>query len=311
MKSKFFGVLLGLVVVSQLTTAANAFVGMSSVNAFYKANMSQTVELGRRFIINSDSDYLIPEEKPESGQKPDNGDSLEPRYKNGDAIYIERIYKNKDVYWGIAQCNEQMKLPYGWFPINQLLMLYAPIDFDEEYKNEYYTYEDNINLELASNKLVVWKWPGSDSEKIVFEAYSDDLNYGGFKLENLDVDHAYKDDSGREWGYASIEFTTNHIRTQQNWDGNPVRMDSWICLSDLANKSDIPSFNPAPPAREWTPPSNLDVPKSNSKTTIPPLVFVIVAILAIGTIIFFTVRGNHIKKIRTNQKPTQKPTRAA
>ena len=155
-------------------------------------------------------------------------------FQNGAEIILDSMYLLNGKYWGVTATGHSYSWP-GWIPMDQLMVVYIPADFEAENKDKFYTYTGNYDAIFAADRLVLWQWPGSDREKRVFDNERLDN-------ESINVLHAYKDKDAREWGYVSIEYKYS----DHTWS-----MESWICLTDPDN-SQIPSFNPAPKPAEWS-----------------------------------------------------------
>ncbi|MDR2854536.1 MAG: hypothetical protein LBV40_00015 [Methanomicrobiales archaeon] len=213
-------------------------------NEFFYENRDRTESIrensyGERFIVNSPSGYVIPKEEPGSKKGVPTGfgyrgsgdeEALEPEgpvfvFQNGETVRIEAIFLHNGEYWGVMSPSHVYQPP-GWVPMDELLMIYDPSDFELENKDTFYPYTGSYDAVLSANKLVLWEWPGSDREKRVIENKDTISNCA-------DVLYAYKDEEGREWGKTTY-------------------MGGWICLSDPENNK-IPVFYPASEPTKWLP----------------------------------------------------------
>lgn len=230
MIKRFLAVLILMVILMHsITVCADVVMG----NDFLHNHENKTEMLDRRFYVNSPSGYIIPKEEPGS----EKGVSTEMSYiqmpedvftfNNGEIIYIEQIYLCNGEYWGIMPVSHAYQPP-GWFPMDELLMLYECQDFNEENKDAFYTYNGGYDKVVKAERLVLWQWPGCDREKRVIDAE-------WFDPASISALQAYKDKDGREWGYVLINY-----------------IEAWICLSDPEN-SKIPAFHPAPKPVKWSP----------------------------------------------------------
>ena len=223
-KRVFILVMVFSLLASPLTAYADAIMG----NEFQWQNYDKMQPLGRsRFCVNGPDGYVSIREEPSWESKIfAYSNNKEITYQNGTELIMSSLYVNKGEYWGIMSAGHHVYYP-GWIPMAHLLVVYIRNDFNTEYKNEFYTYNGNYDAVLVAKRLVLWQWPGSDREKRV-------LDVDGFELKDEQVLYAYKDKSGREWGYVDIG------------------QYEWICLSDPEN-SQIPAFHPAPEPISWSP----------------------------------------------------------
>ncbi|MDR2854534.1 MAG: hypothetical protein LBV40_00005 [Methanomicrobiales archaeon] len=194
---------------------------------------------GKEFIVNSPSGYIIPKEEPGSKKGVPTGSGYrssfgyeemkEPKYpvfvfKNGELLYIEATLLHNREYWGVISPND-MEQSSGFVLMDELLMIYDSLDFEQEQKDNFYPYTGSYDVVLSAEKLVEWQWPGSDREKRIIENKDTISKYA-------DVLYAYKDEQGREWGKTSYT-------------------ERWICLSEPENNK-IPTFYQAPEPIKWS-----------------------------------------------------------
>jgi hypothetical protein len=246
MKNKrLFPILLALFILIPSTTASADVVWN---NEFLDKNKGKTIEIDRYFEVNSPNGSLTSKEAPGSRKN-----FYEREYLNGEIIYLTRIYEHRGEFWGI-DADYIHGGPSGWFPMDELLQLYGYQDFDAEYQDEYYEYTGDFSPDYGdiAAQYTFWQWPGSDREKIILEPYD---------FKNLKIKHAYQDQAGREWGYAEYELSYYHFGYYLH--------SSWLCLSDPANESDIPAFNPAPAPTKWVSPPEPELPTEPSLPALP------------------------------------------
>jgi len=230
-----------LLLVTPVTTHADMIMG----NEFHDENQDDTISIdwSRRFTANSPNGYVIPVKEPgskksistkhsyPSGWSEYNEDE-QPKYnvfafENGKVFHLEAAYLHDGEYWGVMSPSHVYQ-PTGWVRMSDVLMEYNKYDFERQNQDSFYEYTNEIYEEfISADRIVVWQWPGSDREKYIYDRYN-------YKSDFSEVHYAYKDEDGREWGYFG-EFV------------------NWVCLSDIANKSNIPSFNPAPQSIAWNP----------------------------------------------------------
>jgi hypothetical protein len=242
-----------------LTSTLTVYADMIWSNSFLDKNRHKMTELERyMFVVDSESGALTAKEEPGSDKEFKLWDYQNAhQYENGQGINLTKVYNHNGEYWGIGDYGGHGG-PSGWFPMNQLLVMYDRKDFIVDYENEFYNYTGVFDIELLNEKLVTWRWPGSDSAKTTYNFAEGDGYYDGIEVKKLNIHYAYKDVQEREWGYVEIEAVINVSighgalgKSLQTWD-------AWICLDDPANDSNIPSFNPAPEPKKWSP--NPDAP---------------------------------------------------
>ena len=218
-------------------------------NDFYKQHESQIEYLGRRFYANGGGGNVSVKSEPGSKNEV-------AKLQNGEETYIQYSCFYDGDYWGYA-------LDFGWIKMDQLLVIYDYITFEEDHPGEFYSYEGDYDEIKRAGAVVVWPWPGSDAPLWTFE-YLD--------TENFSVSHAYRDEQGREWGFVTYLYGHQNV---------------WVCLSDPINQN-IPVFNPEPEPMLWVSDTeHIEIEKSVNPITV--LVIVLVAALAIGTIILLRV----------------------
>ena len=199
-------------------------------NDFYYENKDKTEPVDensrwnwRIFVVNSPAGYVYAKDEPGLGYI--EGNRL---FSNGELVSIEATYCLEGEYWGVMPPSHSYMYP-GWIPMEELLLVFEQQDFESVNKNSFYDYTGSYDAVLSVKRLVEWQWPGSDREKRIY----DDKEV---IARNADVQYAYMDKDGREWG-----------KTYYN--------ERWICLSDPGN-SKIPAFYPAPDPTGWSPDGN-------------------------------------------------------
>lgn len=234
-------VLIIFLAVSPLTAYADVVFN----NDFFRKNSDKTERVStyydiETFIINSPEGYVIPQVEPGTEHKvvptskyykfTDLFDSESrwsrflAEYRNGEYIYIEAVYLHEGEYWGVMTASHSY-FP-GWVRMDDLLMPYSGEDFYNDNRDSFYTYTGNYDAILSANTVVGWHWPGSDRENRIYDSRKTIAAFA-------DVDCAYMDEDGREWGRTSYRGI-------------------WICLSDPEN-ADLPAFSPAPTPIKWSP----------------------------------------------------------
>ena len=225
-------------------------------------------------------------------------------YANGSEVLIDWVYVRNGKYWGITPIGHSWMNP-GWVQMDQLLVMYINDDFNNEHRNEFYTYSGSYDAALTAEKLVIWEWPGSDRAKRILDysswigesasMTSNPSSDKGLVVKDISADFAYMDDDGREWGFVTITYTYSSWEEFPFRAGQNVSMKEWICLSD-PQSSDIFPFNPAPASIMWIPEGNLDwtpdsSPDRTTESNVRLLVLLIILLLAIsaGTVIIIRI----------------------
>jgi len=235
-------------VVPALVVSADAIVEPD--NSFYRQNQKDCVYLGRRFSVNGEGGSVSVKSEPDGKEI--------GVFQNGDKVYIEySCFYNGD-YWGLVSI-----VPSGWVKLDEMLVMYDYISFEEEHIDEFYTYDGNYDELKKTKSAIIWPWPGADEPQWTVE----DLD-----TDNFYVSHAYKDKDGREWGFVTYLYGSRNV---------------WVCLSDPLNR-DIPVFNPASEPTSW----DSETPHKEIEKSANSMLWIIiglVAVVVIGTAILIKI----------------------
>ena len=220
-------------------------------NDFYNRNRNDIVFLGRSFFVNGADGYVPVMEDP--GSKHEIG-----RLQNGEITFLQYSCLYNGEFWGFSSEFS------GWISIDQLLVLYDNVAFEEDHFEEIYPYDGDFAAIKEVGSAIAWSWPGATAPMWTFE---------GLDTDNLWVVHAYRDEQGREWGLVTYLFGYRNI---------------WFCLDDPLN-SDIAAFNPAPPPMPWVSDTeHTDIARANNDGILI-VIIVLVAVLVAGTAILIRV----------------------
>ena len=223
-------------------------------NDFYNRHREECSHIGRSFYANGEGGSISLLKEP--GSK-----SAVMTIDNGDTLYIDFTYNYRGEDWGIASFYDPDKSynewPNGWVPMDQLLLVYDYLAFDNDHEEEFYAYKGGYDSLKAADVIYMWSWPGS-GETVGTLVYEDS--------RFMEINTAYKDDAGREWGFIGY------------WYGN---RNFWVCLSDPANDS-IDAFNPAPEPALWQP-TNPTGDSQNKDMIVPALAIILVSCIVIVT----------------------------
>ena len=147
----------------------------------------------RSFYANGADGFVLLKEQPDA--EDDIG-----KIENGRKVTIEGMYNHDGTYWGFSRqfC--------GWVLMDELLVIYDRISFEEEHKEEFYEYAGGYEKLKSAGRIVIWTWPCSGEISTTWDAKMADDDFA--------FDCAYRDEEGREWGRMG---------------------DCWICIDDAAN----------------------------------------------------------------------------
>ena len=221
-------------------------------NDFYLKYREYIIPLDREFIADGEAGHVAAMDAPGAGKETGT-------IENGEYLYVEYSCLYDGEYWGLTYA-----YGYAWVRMAELLVLYDDIAFREEFADEIYPYEGDLEAVYQAGAAVLWAWPGSG---VVFFEF--DMSRG----DGTWVPYAYIDEHGLEWGLL-------------NYYGR----SAWICISDPMNR-DLPVREPMPGPAKWvsetehvdisTIPGNDIINRNNA----PVFIAVLVAAVVIGTIL--------------------------
>ena len=229
-------------------------------NDFYEQHQSRIVYLGRSFAANGESGGV-------SVKKAPNAKSEVAKLLNGEVAYIEYSCLYDGEFWGFTRYGasqitfgDKFDSRYGWVKLDQMLVLYDYVAFEEDHFDELYPYNGDYDAIKETRAAIAWSWPGSDAPLWTIE----DLN-----MENLRVAYAYRDAEDREWGFVTYLYGSRNV---------------WLCLSDPLNR-DMPVFNPAPKPYLWESETfHIDIRHyTDEQENDPTIIFIIVLVVALVT----------------------------
>ncbi|MCL1823606.1 MAG: hypothetical protein FWG44_05330 [Oscillospiraceae bacterium] len=224
------------------------------VNNFYELHKRNILRLDRAFTVNGESGYAHVKKEP--GAKNDLS-----KIENNKTIFISYSCLYDGDFWGYTFGYNTGHA--GWIKMNQLLVLYDYIAFEEDHADEFYRYEGDYGEIKETDSAFSWAFPGADAPEWTFQ----DLDMNNFR-----VNHAYTDEYDREWGFVSYLYGSRNI---------------WVCLSEPLNQ-ELPAYNAAHEPIPWvSDTAHVNIPKSANSTVI--LIIVLVAALVIGTGILIKV----------------------
>jgi hypothetical protein len=157
----------------------------------------------------------------------------------------------------------------GWVKLDQMLVLYDYVAFEEDHLDELYLYSGDYAELKETRSAIVWPWPGANAPLWTVE----DLDAGNFR-----VAYAYMDAENREWGFVTYLYGSRNI---------------WVCLNDPLNR-EMPVFNPAPEPSKWeSETAHIDIRhhinEQENEFSILVIIIVLVTVLVVGTIVLIKV----------------------
>jgi len=239
---------------------ATLFAGADGIvepeNDFYNQHRDECVYLGRSFVNAKYNSVSIKNE-------PDAHDDI-GIIKNGETVYLEYSCLFDGAYWGMSQYRYN-----GWVKIDQLLVLYDYVAFEEDHFDEFYEYNGAYDELRNAGAAIAWPWPGSGIPLFTIESID---------TEHFKALHVYMDDAGREWGFVPYYYGNGNI---------------WVCLNDPLNRDTL-ATNPAPQPAVWeTETFHYDIALyknvQKSKSSMLIIIIIMVAALVAGTAILIKV----------------------
>lgn len=230
--------------------AAHGDVVTEPDNDFYKRHASKIIYLGRSFTANGKNGSVAV--KTEPGAETDIA-----KIQNGKVTYVQYSCLYDKAFWGFTfEYN-------GWIRLDETLVLYDYVAFEEDHLNEFYPYSGGHPEIMEARSAVAWPWPGANTYLWTFE----DLDMRSFRIA-----HVYKDKDGREWGFIPYLYSSKNI---------------WICLSDPLNRG-IPAFKPAREPEAWvSETAHTDIKRSDDPVVM--LIAALVIALVVGTAVLINV----------------------
>jgi hypothetical protein len=224
-------------------------------NNFYKKNADKCVYLNRSFRVNGENGNASIKRAPDSMVNI-------ASFENGKIVYVEYSCLYDGEFWGLATyVSESGNGKTGWVEMEQLLVLYDYVAFEEEHYDEFYQYAGDFTAIKETGSVIVWTWPGSGNSPWTVN----DLN-----VESFQISYAFKDEDGREWGFIPYLYGSRNL---------------WICISDPVNR-DIPAFNPAPKPVKWeTDTNHIEIEKTDNIMIIFIVVLISILVASTATLI--------------------------
>jgi len=246
-----------------LPLTAGADVLIEPRNDFFDQHINDIVYLRRDFYVNGRNGFVSVKTEPGST-------SEIAVLTNGEIHQIQYTYDHNGSIWGVFDVEAPNK-PFqewqrGWVLMDDLLVVYDAISFEEDFANEISDYSGSIDTLFEQNELVFWKYPGSG---VITQVWDE----SAITDPNRDF---------REWWTSYLFYTDSDGR---EWIAFPSMVKQWICLSDPSNHN-IPAFNPAPEP-EFRQPGDEHL---RSPGGLPPPVLIIILVAAVAVVTAVLIR---------------------
>ena len=221
-------------------------------NDFYLKYREYIIPLDREFIADGEDGYVSAMDAPGSGKE-------KGTLENGEYLYVEYSCLYDGEYWGLTYA-----FGYVWVRMDELLVLYDDIAFREEFSDEIYPYEGDLEEVYQAGAAILWAWPGSGVVFFELDMSKDDGTW---------VPYAYIDEHGLEWGL--LNYYGRH---------------AWICISDPMNR-DLSVRDPMPGPAKWISDtehvdvSTITVNDIISRNNAPVFIVILVAAVVVVTIL--------------------------
>ena len=246
-----------------LPGVARADILIEPENDFFDEHQGEMVALGRSFVVADAGQSVAVLEKPGPGR------SI-TLLKNDEEIFLSHSCLFEGAYWGYSPVYN------GWVRIDELLVIYDYVSFDEEHRSEFSRHEGDVSKILEEGRFLVWLWPGSGLSPFAIEVS---------KGSNLRIDCLYHDSEGREWGFMPYFEGVSTF---------------WVCLSDPMDRS-IPMTNPQQEPMRWVPDTPHVAIESLSLSEVLPVIILVVAV-ALATIILIRLLWRPDRQKQERQK---------
>ena len=236
-------------------------------NSFFQKNRDKIIYLGRSFVANGENGSVPVKNEPGAGRSA-------MSIQNGDVVFIEFTCLFDGDFWGFASYTS----PSGWVRMDQVLIIYDYVAFEEEYMGEFYPYEGDFGEIEKTKSAVAWAWPGSGRPLWTIT---------DIEMDYFSVTHAWMDPDGREWGFLLYMLGSRNI---------------WVCLSDPLN-NDLPVFKPEPEPAVWIPDTvHQEIEPAGNRTIL--IIVILVAAIAATTMILIRVLWKQGKDLSKDKEKT-------
>jgi len=225
---------------------------------FFETHMDKCKSLNRSFYINSERGYISVKKEPGSGTEVD-------AVINGEVYNVFFTYSHNGALWGVILLDNTYtpgkQQATGWIPMDQLLLVYDKISFEEDHRQEFYSYSGSYDALFETDELIFWTWPGSGK---IAMTHDDPVSLREEPARSwLNAECAYRDSEGREWGLIPYFYAAKR---------------NWVCLSDPGNEN-ITAFNRVPKPELWP---AVDPPATNrAEGSGQPFIIIIILVAAL------------------------------
>jgi len=177
-------------------------------DSFYEKERENCEYVNRTYFANGGKGYVTVYKNPKSKQ-------VVTDIENGEDIHILFTYKDKSGReWGLTEFKGKGRKT-GWMLMDELMARYDHLSFSEDHAKEFIDYDGSFDPGQYEDKIIVWKYPGSDV--IASHIYPDDL-----KEYPPDFSYMYIDNEGKKWAYFGYYMGLR---------------DGWVCLTDPENEN--------------------------------------------------------------------------
>ena len=126
-------------------------------NNFYTRHRNQIIYLGRSFSANGEDGFVSVKKEPGSKNEIS-------KLQNGEVVYIQYSCLYDGEFWGIlTYVGTPNDGKTGWIKLDEMLVLYDYVAFEEEHFDEIYPYNGDYAEIKETRSAIAWPWPGADA----------------------------------------------------------------------------------------------------------------------------------------------------
>lgn len=199
-------------------------------NSFYWQHGEECSYEDRGYLANGPEGYVTLWDAP-------GGVGALRQFENGTSLRVYWLYED----WGLVSLWEEGEELSGWVPMDQLLLKYDHISFEEDYGGQFRDYSGEFAAYRGDAETVnFFEYPGAPEVKDSRQL--EDLRRNDFTEE------LFTDEQGRTWGYVGYMYG---------------RIDGWFCLDEpdgtdfplrnVDQAAPVPAQTPRPPLRAALP----------------------------------------------------------
>ena len=188
-----------------LCATARADVLWEPDNNFYVKNADQCDYIGRQYYANGDEGFITLWEAP-------GGTRAVHQFQNGYTLWVYYQYED----WACAVVWGDEGEITGWAPMEDFVLKYDYLSFEEEYADEIHPYDGQFaGYDGDAAEIAFYEYPGAPEPKALWEAAEilDQLT----STEDSYIASTFTDEDGRTWGSVAYLFGTRNL---------------WFCLDE-------------------------------------------------------------------------------